>query len=1436
MDSRQHRQLFEFPSVLLPAFPPPLKALQTMSQKLDLPFQNLLTLHAGDQQVTIAPPLYSKRPGFSFDLTCLSNDGPGLSYTPGSTPDPAGLSQHSSLDLTQAKAILNCLNRSLALIQGPPGTGKSYTGEALIKVLLANKSKAKLGPIMCVCYTNHALDQLLEHLVDGGVKNIVRIGSRSKSERLGPVNLRQVVKDMTRTKMEGKALYESIEALDSDASYVLRRLEAYQFLNTSQKIWQHLDTHHPRQCNELFGHGQYEDDGWQTVRTDRRSRKKAIQTWLRGGSTANRPARPVDQLYRSKLWEMTHQERIIMYQDWMADAFQTELDTLSAAHESYERKRERNNRVRSSIDLRCLQQANIIGVTTTGLATNLDLLRRVHGKVLLCEEAGEVLEAHLLTALLPTIEHAILIGDHLQLRPQIQDWRLQRANPAGVKYSLDVSLFERLVQPSTPGTPALPFSVLDTQRRMHPSISELVRSTLYPSLADSDAVQAYPAVCGMAKRLFWLHHESPESGRKSDQESVETSYSNDFEVDMVSSLVSHLLRQGVYKAGEIAVLTPYLGQLNKLRQKLGSTMQIVINDRDLDVLADMESPDGPAPPGQQNHAARSSALQGVRAATVDNFQGEDANVVIISLVRSNSERRCGFLSASNRINVLLSRARHGMYIIGNSHTSSHVSMWAQVINILQQGGNIGKQIELQCPRHPKNKSMVSQPEDFIQLSPDGGCNRPCDRRLNCGHSCAGPCHSDTLHNALKCLEDCARPKEHCNHPCRKRCGEPCGKLCMELLLNAGLKLPCGHILNKVECWRTQDPAAVRCAVQVEKSVPGCDHKVRVPCHVDVTSARYLCQAGCGFQRPCGHMCKGRCNGCRRREQGEIVKEEHGLCQHPCGRDYTSCSHRCRAPCHDRKDCPPCPSPCQNQCVHSKCAKQCHEPCAPCAEETCSSCCPHSKCSMPCAAPCDWIPCTKRCTKVLECNHQCPSVCREKCSDKKFCQECASDDIKHTVVDLIMLSDYRSVNLNEEPCIFPDCRHFLTYSSMDGQMGLRDFYDVSTEGIPTAIKSASHPFDLSQNIKVCANCRSSLRNVSRYVRIVRRGLLDESTKRFISWSNMKWNELSGAFLAAREELEAMDKNGLVFPARHSEEFNLQGARHEQIQHLFTSSGLSRHKTMKKVRRQIASFLELVRKDEQPYQRVAHLVWHVNRRRQKGSSFAFDESTIQMGSHLQAMSLLLRCDLLLVSDFVALCRDSSEPRAKSVKVEIKSYIRDCERLLKIARTRKHVRQEVEGHMFFAMFCSLVSPGERKATSEGAGAHNAEDAEKEAKHLGQHHLEVATDLMDKHPSTAVLKPELERVWRTLRDGVFYTDVSVDELREVYQAMAQEFSGTGHWYRCLNGHPFTTGECGMAMELARCPECGGPVGGSNHQSVEGVQHAHDIEQLGTGVGSLRI
>ena len=60
--------------------------------------------------------------------------------------------------------------------------------------------------------------------------------------------------------------------------------------------------------------------------------------------------------------------------------------------------------------------------------------------------------------------------------------------------------------------------------------------------------------------------------------------------------------------------------------------------------------------------------------------------------------------------------------------------------------------------------------------------------------------------------------------------------------------------------------------------------------------------------------------------------------------------------------------------------------------------------------------------------------------------------------------------------------------------------------------------------------------------------------------------------------------------------------------------------------------------------------------------------------------------------------------------------------------------------------------------------------------------------------------------------------------------------WYLCTNGHPFTIGECGMPMEMARCPQCDEPIGGRDHQQVAGVRRAEEIERLGADLRGLRL
>jgi superfamily II DNA or RNA helicase len=93
-----------------------------------------------------------------------------------------------SFDPSQLQALQQALTSRLALVQGPPGTGKTFTGVALCDLILKHSSAS----IMCVCYTNHALDQFLEALLDKGIKEIVRIGSRCRSKRLEQYTLREL--------------------------------------------------------------------------------------------------------------------------------------------------------------------------------------------------------------------------------------------------------------------------------------------------------------------------------------------------------------------------------------------------------------------------------------------------------------------------------------------------------------------------------------------------------------------------------------------------------------------------------------------------------------------------------------------------------------------------------------------------------------------------------------------------------------------------------------------------------------------------------------------------------------------------------------------------------------------------------------------------------------------------------------------------------------------------------------------------------------------------------------------------------------------------------------------------------------------------------------------------------------------------------------------
>lgn len=152
--------------------------------------------------------------------------------------------------------------------------------------------------------------------------------------------------------------------------------------------------------------------------------------------------------------------------------------------------------------IQVLQSVDVVAMTTTGAAKYKDTLKNVTSEILIVEEAAEVLEAHITTALTKHTQQLILIGDHQQLRPSVTVYDLAQ------KYHLDVSLFERLIIGKD--RPKYPCITLSHQRRMRPEISEIVK-IIYPKLQDSAAMEGRPNVRGLGgKNIFFFNHKFPE--------------------------------------------------------------------------------------------------------------------------------------------------------------------------------------------------------------------------------------------------------------------------------------------------------------------------------------------------------------------------------------------------------------------------------------------------------------------------------------------------------------------------------------------------------------------------------------------------------------------------------------------------------------------------------------------------------------------------------------------------------------------------------------------------------------------------------------------------------------------------------------------------------------------------------------------------------------
>ncbi|CAG0919302.1 unnamed protein product, partial [Notodromas monacha] len=615
--------------------------------------------------------------------------------------------------------------------------------------------------------------------------------------------------------------------------------------------------------------------------------------------------------------------RWTLYRHWVTSFVSQRLEETQALLEEFECARKLHNELHNLEILSRAEKCDVFGITVCDAVENIEIVRNLRARVVIVDEAAEILEAALVSVLSRHCEHLVLLGDTQQSMPKT-------INPDLAKESkLDVSLFHRLLWN---GFPCLYLSV---QHRLRPDLLRLMQPLLGSTLT-SVVGKHFEDVRGIRKNVFFVSV----SRSKNSRNRLESS----FEQEFILALCQHLLYHG-YSQDQITIL-------------VSSECQV------LPIIQLMK---------------RFSACVGVRICPLESYRGLENDIILLSLDRCDNDPVAGAeMKAKSVLSFCLSRARLGLYMIGDMrHLSFHSKAWKRVQDVLKFHGELGPGLPVLCHMNPDHKITVHSASDFPGKN---GCKKNCGMILCCGQKCTRLCnnHEDVVH-----CEVCGRDSESVfSHRPAEVIGSVPNMDAVEtqVVLQTPVLEPlkktdaAGASLHKCEeSGRLMGQDDFKCDAMVEHP---CGHALYFPCYVLPSVADLsgellmdLCDEPCNAVLPCGHECTGNCRKCWR---GRI----HEPCSEPCVRVLV-CGHECRALCCEL--CPPCEQDCSNLCEHSRCAKKCGEPCDPCEEMSAATCsdCPKNSCEL-------FLDCSKNCESVLLCGHKCIGICGELCPPCWFC--------------------------------------------------------------------------------------------------------------------------------------------------------------------------------------------------------------------------------------------------------------------------------------------------------------------------------------------------------------------------------------------------------------------------------------------------------------------
>ena len=331
-----------------------------------------------------------------------------------------------------------------------------------------------------------------------------------------------------------------------------------------------------------------------------------------------------------------------------------ERHKIDSWHQKIDRLKSRATELEIRINNDLFSQSHVIASTLVGSSSRL--LQGMKFSTVFIDEGAQALEPATLIPL-RRAGRVIFAGDHCQLPPTVKSFEAMKAG-------LGKSLMERIVEKHPDCV-----KLLTIQYRMHQDIMEFSSRWFYDGKMMAAPEVKYRGILDFDTPIEWIDTSIPaEAGLPSDMMDEENAFSEtitgnfgkinqDEAILTLSSLQRYIERIGINRFLEerldIGIISPYRAQTQYLRHLIKRTPFF------------------------------KPIRKFISVNTVDGFQGQERDIIVISMVRSNEEGKIGFLKDLRRMNVAMTRARMKLIIIGNSATLSKNRFYRELHNYIK---------------------------------------------------------------------------------------------------------------------------------------------------------------------------------------------------------------------------------------------------------------------------------------------------------------------------------------------------------------------------------------------------------------------------------------------------------------------------------------------------------------------------------------------------------------------------------------------------------------------------------------------------------------------------------------------------------------------------------------------------------------------------------